>query len=239
MDLTIIIPAFNEADSLSLLLKRLAEVLEHLPCRSEVIVIDDGSTDGTKPLLLREESRTEWLRVLTWDKNLGMGAALKHGTSRAAYPIVAWVMADRADRLGDLLPMRQRILDGADLVVASRAATSGSYGDFVGPKAVGSRSYSWCASRLLGIPIHDLTNAFRAFRREAYDRLVLSRNDFAISPEMVFRASALGLRIEEIPTVYSYRKKGMSNFRVLQMGLVYGGMALRAWARRRSRKRTS
>jgi dolichol-phosphate mannosyltransferase len=228
VDLSIVVPAYNEEGNLSDLLDDLAALRERLPCASEVVVVDDGSRDGTARILAEQAERRPWLRALSGRVNAGMGAALRAGTAAARYPLVAWVMADRSDRLGDLIPMRERIVAGADLVVASRAARTGSYGDLGGSKAVGSRVYSRFAGRLLGIPIGDLTNAFRVFRRTLIDRVDLTRNDFAVSPEMVIRAAQAGLRIEEVPTVYSFRRHGMSNFKVVQMATIYYALAIRA-----------
>ena len=158
-----------------------------------------------------------------------MGAALKMGTRQASHPVVAWVMADRSDRLEDIWRMRDVVLAGADLVVDSRAAAGGSYGDFGGVKALGSWLFSQFARLILGLPVRDLSNAFRVFKRPLLEELQLERDDFSISPEMVFRARARGKQVAEVPTVYAYRRQGMSNFDVIRMGLVYLRMALRAF----------
>lgn len=82
---------------------------------------------------------------------------------------------------------------------------------------------------LLSLPVHDSTNAFRAFRRPLLDELLLQHDDFAISPEMVFQATAANKRIEEVPTVYTFRHRGQSNFSVVRMGWLYLRIALRTW----------
>ena len=233
MDVSLVVPAYNEAGNLPALLDDLERLVSEAPCAVEVIVVDDGSTDGTGPLIRDHAARRPWLRAADNGGNLGMGATLLHGTSMATHPLVGWVMADRSDRLSDLWEMRRRLLAGADLVVASRAAAGGSYGTLVGVKSLGSRGFSAFARRLLGLPVHDATNAFRMFRRELTDNLALRRRDFAISPEMVFRAVAAGRRVEEVPTVYAFRQHGMSDFALLRMGWAYLTLALRARLGRR------
>lgn len=234
MDLSIVIPAYNERGNLSLLMEKLDHFILLAPCAVEVLIVDDGSTDGTRQKLDEECGRRDWLRPVYSRRNRGMGAALKLGAARAKHPLVAWVMADCSDRLDDIWEMRRRLAAGADLVVASRAVDGGSYGDFIGVKARGSRWFSGLARCLLRLPVHDCTNAFRAFRRELLEELILTRDDFAISPEMVMQAQARRKRIEEVPTVYFYRRQGMSNFAVLRMGLVYLSLTLRAFLARLS-----
>lgn len=226
MDLSIIIPAFNEAENLPGLLDELALFVDKAPCRVEVIVVDDGSGDDTGRLIGERAAPCSWLRPLANPGPHGMGAALKLGTAEAVYPLVAWVMGDKSDNLADLWLMRERLIDGASLVVASRAAAGGSYGNLIGLKEMGSRGFSLVASTLLGLPVRDITNAFRAFRKEDFATIDLRRNDFAISPEQVVSAARKGLHIEEVPTTYYYRQKGLSSFKIFKMGLIYCRVAL-------------
>ncbi|MDP8222918.1 MAG: glycosyltransferase family 2 protein [Candidatus Lernaella stagnicola] len=235
MDLSIVVPAYNESENLPGLLEKLEHFVLMAPCKVEVIVVDDGSTDQSAALLRHESAQRPWLTPMILAGNGGMGAALKAGTSRTHYPLVSWVMADRSDNLDDLLEMRKHLQDGADLVVASRAVFGGSYGELRGAKALGSRYFSAFSRWLLRLPIDDSTNAFRAFRRSIFVELQLQRHDFGISPEMVFRAQALKLHIEQVPTTYSFRRKGQSQFAIIRMGLIYLRLTLRAFLARLGR----
>jgi dolichol-phosphate mannosyltransferase len=232
VDVSIVVPAYNERENLPGLLDDLERFVLTAPVGVEVLVVDDGSTDGTAELVRRETERRPWLSLVAGPTNRGMGAALKLGVSRARHPLVAWVMADRSDRLADIWEMRRRLIDGADLVVASRAIHGASYGELGGGKALGSRAFSLFARWLLRLPVHDSTNAFRAFRRSLLDEITLSHNDFAISPELVIKATMHGRRVEETPTVYAFRRRGSSTFSVFRMGLTYLHLALRAWLAR-------
>lgn len=227
MDISLVIPAYNESDNLPELLVSVEQLVLSAACAVEVIVVNDGSTDATGELLTREQQQRPWLTVVTAETNHGMGAALLQGTAHAANPIIVWVMADCSDRLEDVWEMRRKVMDGADLVIASRAATGGDYGELRGMKSWGSHSYSTFTRLLLDLPVHDITNAFRAFRRSLVDELELKATDFSISPEMAIKARANGKRVEEVPTVYSFRKKGLSNFAVLRMGMIYLRLTLR------------
>jgi hypothetical protein len=106
----------------------------------------------------------------------------------------------------------------------------------VGAKAWGSRLFSRLADRLLRLSISDSTNAFRAFRRDLFEELPLSRDDFAISLEMVLQCNALGRRIEQTPTSYTVRRRGVAHFPAFRMGALYLYLTFRAWAARRTRR---
>jgi dolichol-phosphate mannosyltransferase len=232
VDLSIVVPAYNEEENLPALLAHLEKFVMMAPCQVEVLVVDDGSEDGTAAVLRAETGRRPWLTPVFLRENNGMGGALKAGTARAHHSLVAWVMADRSDRLDDLLQMRARLMNGSDLVVASRAVDGGNYGELGGLKALGSRWFSAFARRMLNLPISDSTNAFRAFRKTMFDELDLVQDDFGISPEMVFAAHAAHKRIEQVPTVYSFRQKGASQFRLLRMGSNYLRLTFRAFLAR-------
>lgn len=232
MNLSIVVPAYNESGNLPNLLDDFERFVAMAACQVEVIAVDDGSRDNTRDLLHDAARARPWLTVIALPQNRGMGAALKVGTRAAAHELVAWVMADRSDRFSDLLEMRALLIDGAELVVASRAVNGGSYGELGGLKALGSRFFSMFARLALRLPIDDTTNAFRAFRKTLFDQLDLRRDDFAISPEMVIAAHARGARIEQVATVYSFRQRGMSNFAMMHMGLAYLRLTLRAFMAR-------
>ncbi len=227
MDVSIVIPAYNEQQNLPALLDDIERLVLTAPCGVEVLVVDDGSTDQTAELVRRGAETRPWLSLVVNPGNRGMGAALKHGTQHARQPMVVWVMADRSDRLEDIWEMRRRLMDGADLVVASRAMHGGSYGEFKGLKPLGSRLFSLFAKIVLGLPVNDCTNAFRAFRRERFAELTLLHDDFAVSPELVFQGHLHGWRVDQVPTMYFYRQGGSSNFHLLRMGWRYLTLTIR------------
>lgn len=229
MDIAIIMPVYNEMDNLPAMLAALEEQVIGSTCRMQVIVVDDGSRDDSREILEVESEKRPWLTVIKNTEKRGMGSALKTGTRYADAAVAVWVMADRSDELEDIWEMKDRIEAGAEMVVASRAAAGGDYGELGGMKALGSRLFSGLARILLSLPVRDSTNAFRAFRRPMLEQLELTRDDFAISLEMVIGAVRAGAKVEEIPTRYHYRKRGVSNFPLFRMGGIYLRLVLRAW----------
>jgi dolichol-phosphate mannosyltransferase len=217
-DLSFVIPANNEEENLALLLDRLLAFLEEQGCRYEILVVNDGSRDRTGTIADAYAARNERVRVLhNPGEPQGMGYALKWGTREARAPVVVWLMGDLSDDLGTIQAIRDKIDAGFDLVVASRFMPGGSSGDLDPLKSFLTRTYSFGMCRLFGVPIHDMNNAFRGFRREIFSELRLSSEDFAISPEFVIKAWRAGWRIGEVPTVYANRKRGKNKFRVLRM----------------------
>jgi glycosyltransferase involved in cell wall biosynthesis len=226
LQLSIVIPAYNEEANLSALLPELLEVCTGYDFEWEVLVVDDGSTDGTLDLIRSMTERFENLRFLHFFANQGMGTALTLGSKSARGEVVVWLMADRSDRLEDIRKLYEKVNDGLDLVIASRAMEGGSYGELGGVKASLSHAYSQVARVWFGIRAQDLTNAFRATRQSLFDSLDLRSRDFAISPELAIKAHLAGARIGQIPTVYSFRSQGHSSFRILSMGLRYSRLLL-------------
>jgi GT2 family glycosyltransferase len=98
---------------------------------------------------------------------------------------------------------------------------SGSRGNLEFSKALMSSGYSFLSRIIFGIPAHDITNAFRAFRKEMFNKIKIDAGDFAISPEFSLKAHLNGYSICEVPTTYHNRESGKSNFNVLKMGRRY------------------
>jgi glycosyltransferase involved in cell wall biosynthesis len=219
--LTVVVPAYNERDSLPELMEALEGFVLLSPFTVQVVIVDDPSTDGTRGILNEESVRRPWLTVLSTSRRSGIGAALRLGTAQAAQPLVAWVMADRCDHLQDLWDMRRRLLDGADLVIASRGADEGSYGDVNALRAWGSWSFSRLAKLVLRLPVSDSTNPFRAFRKEVFDALRLTREDFGLLPEMTFKAHAAGLWLEQVPTDYQNNRRPPARFHTRSRAAAY------------------
>lgn len=219
--LSLVVPVRNEAQNLPELLARLAELHASFGEPFEVVAVDDGSRDGSRDILREAAARLPFLRVETLSPGGGMGAALLHGSQRAGGRYLVWCMADLSDRLADVAALVRRLDEGCDLVLASRAIPGGGYGNLGRFKSFGSHCFSRLARRVYRVPAHDLTNAFRGMTHELLFSLDLESRDFAISPELVIRAHRAGARIAEVPTVYSFRRAGQSDFRLFRMGWKY------------------
>ncbi len=226
MELSIVIPVFNEEKNLPGLLHNLGRLPGLLGVPFEIIAVDDGSTDASGDILFEARKKLPSLRVARNEENRGMGAAILEGCRLASGRFTVWTMAELSERREDIRAIYQRLEEGDDLVIASRAMKGGDYGELGRIKAGLSHLFSYAARYLFGVPVHDLTNAFRGMKSRLPLDLDLTCRDFAISPELAIKARRAGRKLSEIPTVYHYRKEGHSQFRVLQMGWKYSLLLL-------------
>jgi len=194
---TVIVPALNEAENISPLL---AELSEKLPGDYEVVIVDDGSTDGTYETAVAAQTQYQCLTVLRHRANLGKTAAIMTGMERARGEFVSVFDADLQFRPEDVVAQVEELREGWDLVTGRK---QGKY-----EKRVVSSIYNWLARVMFGIKVHDI-NALKTFRREVLEGVSL-RKDW--HRYIVPLAAARGFRITEIPVVLRPRRSGEAKY---------------------------
>ena len=203
VSIAVVVPARNEIGRLPELLARIPPTVENHPVR--VIVIDDGSTDGTG-----DAARAAGATVLGHAVNLGKGAALATGCEAAMKLGAAIVVAMDADGQhdpGDLPRMVGPVLAGdTDLVLGYRRRE----GAMPGVLRLGNSSLNLTQRLLFGAAFRDSQCGYRAFRTEVYDKVRWRAKDYAVESEMLVRAVRAKLRVVEVPiaTIYHDRYKG-------------------------------
>jgi glycosyltransferase involved in cell wall biosynthesis len=215
--LTVVVPLFNEADSIQRLhseLTRLRDVLID-KYQAEFVLVDDGSTDETLAAIERRfagDSRVRWVRHA---QNRGLSAALATGIAEARTTIVASIDADCTYAPVQLLSLLERFGEGIDMVVASPYHPQG---EVVGVPAW-RIAISKLASRLyrcvLRNQLHTYTSCFRVYRRSSVVGLPQTRNGFVGVVEMLWQLDRRGGTIVECPAVLTVRKTGQSKMRIL------------------------
>jgi glycosyltransferase involved in cell wall biosynthesis len=225
MKISIVVPAHNEAENLPSLLDSLVQVCVSQKWDYEIIVGDDHSADSTGSIADRYAKGNPLITVIHRSNGLrGMGNTLKDLTKAAKGEIVIWTMGDKSDSIETYPLMVKKINEGYDVVFGARYIKGGSKGDLAAHKAFSSRAYSKIAGFIFGMPVHDITNAFRAFRKKVFDAVELESGDFAISPEFAIKAHRLGFRLGEVPTTYYDRKAGRTSFKMAKMAVKYGSL---------------
>ncbi len=225
MKVSIIVPAHNEESNLPSLLDSLLSLIKSGKWGGEIVVVDDHSSDGTAALADSYSKRHRNIKVIhRRDGKRGMGYSLREGTAAASGDYVIWTMADKSDNILTFPKIIEKLGSGFDVVFGSRHVRGGSYGDLSLHKAFFSWLYSNAARVAFGLNAHDITNAFRGFRKSAFTSLQLDSGDFAISPEFAIKAHLAGFRLGEVPTTYSDRKRGRTTFSILKMGFRYGSL---------------
>ena len=194
---TVIVPAFNEAENVSPLL---AELSAKLPSDYEVIIVDDGSRDGTYETAVAAQTQYQFLTVLRHRTNLGKTAAIMTGMEKARGEFVSVFDADLQFRPEDVVAQVEKLREGWDLVTGRK---QGKY-----EKRMESSIYNGLARVMFGIKVHDI-NALKTFRREVLEGVSL-RKDW--HRYIVPLAAARGFRITEIPVVLRPRKFGEAKY---------------------------
>lgn len=221
MEFSIVIPAYNEKENLPSLIDDICRIGKDAGWSYEIIIVDDNSSDATLEISSDYAGRLKEVRVIHLPENQGMGGALKEGTSLSSGKFVFWLMADKADDLKTISLMLTKLKEGYDMVFASRYMKGGSSGDLSRLKAFLSSRFTVLSRIIFGVPVHDITNAFRGFRKDIFSRIKLESKDFAISPEFAIKAHLKGFTLGEVPTVYSNRKHGKTKFNIPKMMIRY------------------
>ncbi|MBR9699251.1 glycosyltransferase family 2 protein [Candidatus Woesearchaeota archaeon] len=223
MELSIIVPLYNEEANVPRLSDALMQFIKKEKIDAEIVLVNDNSSDNTRMIITALEKKHALIRSIHKRKgNNGMGAALKTGTKKARGKFILWTMGDNSDSVSTYPKILHKLREGYDMVFGSRYMPGGSEGKLDPMKAFFSSSYTKVCKLLFGIKMHDITNAFRGFKKEVFDTIALDSNDYAISPEFSIKAQKRGFKLAEVPTYYHYRKEGDSNFKITQMGLHYG-----------------
>ncbi len=198
--LSVVIPVYNEVGTVEALLRRVHEV----PLWLEVIVVDDGSTDGTRDLLPRLEG-TLIDRLVMHEKNAGKGAALRTGFAHATGDVVVVQDADMEYDPHELPMLLRPILSGkADAVYGSRFL-GGPHRVLFFWHSVGNRVLTLLSNMATDVNLTDMETCYKMVRRELLQSLPLSANRFGIEPELTARLAQSGARIYELPISYNGR----------------------------------
>lgn len=210
-----VMPVYNEGSNIS---RALAEIARHVPQPKRVLVVYDFEEDNTLPVLRELAPLYPWVEPVRNTLGRGVINAIRAGIAATRAEVVIITMADLSDDLSVVPRMVELIrVQGYDIVCASRYMKGGH--QIGGPllKGLMSRTAGVSLYWLAGLPTHDATNAFRAYRRSVLmDFPIESQGGFAYSLEITAKAYAAGRRITEVPSTWRDRSAGQSRFRLRQ-----------------------
>ncbi len=205
MDISIVVPVLNEEESLPLLHQRLTEVLAPSGYRYEIILVDDGSTDGSFEIMRRLQAQDEHLRVVRFRRNYGQTAAFAAGFDRARGDVVITLDADLQNDPADIPALLARMAEGYDVVSGWRVDRQDRFLD--------RRLPSLLANGLIrlatGVHIHDYGCSLKAYRREVLADIRLYGELHRFIPAL---AHAAGARVTEIPVRHHPRRYGRTKY---------------------------
>ena len=213
LSLSIVVPVYNEAENITPVLRNLAGAVKATPY--EVLIVYDFDADTTVPVVQRLLPEMPQLRLQRNELGRGVLNAIRKGFQVATAPFVLVMMADGSDEPEAIEPMLARARAGADVVAGSRYVKGG--GQQGGPllKRTLSRAAGLSLHLMGRLPIHDATSNFRMYSRRLLDAVTIeSSAGFELALELTVKAQRLGMRVDEVPTVWHDRTAGESRFRL-------------------------
>jgi dolichol-phosphate mannosyltransferase len=223
MDLSVIIPARNERGSIEGTLRDLYRVLSREGIRHELLVVNDGSTDGMEVLLNTLHRDIPTLNVCDNPAPHGFGYAVRKGLSVYQADAAAIFMADSSDDAEDLVRFYRALADPqVDCVFGSRFMKGGRVVDYPLFKRVINRLGNWLIQCLFRLGYNDVTNAFKLYRRSTLEGLkpYLSPH-YNMTIELPLKAIIRGYRYVVLPNQWTNRRTGESKLRIQEMGSRY------------------
>ena len=211
----LILPTFNEAKNIEAIVLAALEQLATTGLEHTILVVDDGSPDGTGDIADRLAGEHPQLRVLHRPAKQGLGRAYIAGFEDALAHGAELIIEMDADFSHDPadLPRLIAAANAADLVLGSRYVPGGGVENWGGLRRLVSRGGSWYARVLLGVPVRDLTGGFKCFNRrvlEAIDLDGVHANGYGFQIELTYRAIQAGFTVAEVPIRFRERREGQS-----------------------------
>ncbi len=229
MNLSFVYPVYNEIENLPRLLPETQQIAEGIASDFEIVLVDDGSTDGSGAYIDELAARHPNVRPLHHSRNRGLGAAIRTGLASASKEVVLYMDSDFPVSVQDARAALESFTDEMDLLIGNRL------GRAEGPRR---EIMSWTYNRLIrwtfGLHVRDVNFAFKLIRRPLLQQMRLRSEGSFIDAELLLEATRLGGRLRETGIQYHTRTAGMSTAASYQVVLRILGEMARYWRRRRT-----
>ena len=198
MKLSVVMPVYNESKTIREIVRRVLDV----PIEKEILIVDDGSTDGTREIL-RELDGKDGVRVFLQPVNQGKGAAVSVGFRYAEGDVVVVQDADLEYDPNEYPKLLGPIVDGhADVVYGSRFLGGGARRVLYFWHTVGNRFLTLASNMFTNLNLTDMETCYKMFRREVVQSMRIESRRFGIEPEITAKVARRGYRIFEVPISY-------------------------------------
>ncbi len=202
--LTVVVPLYDEEETVERLYASLTEVLEGLGGTYEIVVVDDGSTDGTHAALVRLAAGDRRLKVIQFRRNFGQTAAMAAGFEHARGRVIVPIDGDLQNDPADIPRLLEKIEEGYDVVSGWRV---GRHDSFL--RRFPSRVANWLIGRVTGVRLHDYGCTLKAYRADVLKETRLYGEQHRFLPAL---AQQMGARITELPVAHHPRRHGRSKY---------------------------
>jgi glycosyltransferase involved in cell wall biosynthesis len=200
--LSVVMPCFNEIATV----ERAVERVLASPYVSQLVIVDDGSTDGTREVLGKLGDVDERVEVILQPANRGKGAALRTGFAAATADFVIVNDADLEYDPADYTQLLEPLIAGrADVVYGSRFVTTQARRVLLYWHSLGNVVLTTVSNMLTNLNLTDMETCYKAFRRDVLDRITIEEDRFGVEPELTAKIAALGCRVYEVGISYAGR----------------------------------
>jgi glycosyltransferase involved in cell wall biosynthesis len=228
VDVSIVFPAYNERENLENAVRKTVQALEGIADSYEIIIAEDGSTDGTDRIASRLSDENPSIRHIHGDKRLGRGLALKNAFSKSNGRILVYMDVDLATSIGHLRTLIESVREDYDFATGSRMLPESKVSRSLS-RQMASKSYNFLVRSFLGSKVADHQCGFKSWRREALLELLddVNATHWFWDTEMLVRASRRGYRIKEIPIHWTH--KGRTKVNLVKDSVAMGSQVLKLW----------
>lgn len=202
LQISIVLPAHNEAENLPILVSDITNCLNNLGWEYEIIIVNDGSTDNTKDVIQELKSKNNYIKEIDHQKNRGYGGAVRSGFSAATKE---WVFFTDSDRQFDIKEISKlaEYADTFDLIIGYRKNRQDHF-----TRKLNAGIFKLAVNILFGLFVKDIDCAFKLIKKEVIDKVNLESNGALINTELLVRAKRIGYKIKQIPVSHYPRLKG-------------------------------
>jgi glycosyltransferase involved in cell wall biosynthesis len=200
--LSVVIPVYNEIETLGEVVERVKAV----PLAKEIILVDDGSRDGSRELIQRLAASDPSIRAFLHDRNQGKGAALRTGFMQARGDVVLIQDADLEYNPSDYPALLKPIQEaGADVVYGSRFLIREYARVHLFWHYMGNRFLTFLSNIFTGLNLTDMETCYKMFRRDVIQRIEIRSRRFTVEPELTAKVARMRLKVYEVPISYAGR----------------------------------
>ena len=222
MKLSVIIPAKDEEKSIENVITQLVSIFRSEDIDFEIIVVNDNSSDSTIQIMEKMAAEDNRIVVVNRDLPAGFGRAVRDGLSKMTGDAATIFMADLSDDPKDLILYYRKLQEGHDCVFGSRFIKGSSVDGYPQVKLLTNRFGNFLIQLLFFTKSNDITNAFKAYRKEVIDAVLpLEADHFNITVEIPLKAIVRGFSYVIVPISWHGRKQGISKHKLKELLKVY------------------